>query len=511
LVFEILAELSSTEFKIDKITPEGLKRKYDQQLGHFETVRRSALAGAGIPEEVINSLAEIYTFRAKVPSHELEKVVATTKFLPGQYRVTQSSLSDSPTWKLFKAQAPNTLFFDSKFSPNYAAPFQSNTHEAASNIQRFRSITAFIKAFEKGLTKEQIDHVRSVLDKARLPAERAAKVQEHLSNIKKAFNSHNDHEFEKSLLAATHDIKENTLEYKYLINNVASLQGFDVPTDALPQLPAKRNSEQFIQEFRDAVKSTSQNFPSYAEKLKTLSKNVEAAYANRNKESFAGEHLVTELLSYDLAPALQDELFSVFSTHEGASDAVLNDVLNAHPIAAKLLGDRLETFFTQHFEYTKHYKEGAETLFPHASTNPKFEKHWKSNSHLDSPTPNGIHNSALDEIYVLKLDRLARQFFHYNLDTPLGLSQFEVLANSYDISPGEPSLDRVHGYPPAYHTYEELPIIKYDGYDPFDDMVHPTKQDRDTARSSLLQLIKEKSGRLTSAGGKFISDLKKLE
>jgi hypothetical protein len=509
LILEVLAELSSTEFKMGKITADGLKKKYDQQLGHFETVRRSALAGAGIPEDVINSLAEIYTFRAKVPSHELEKVVATTKFLPGQYRVTQSSLSDSPTWKLLKAQAPNSLFYSSKFSPEYSAPFQSNTQEGALNIQRFRSITAFAKAIENGLTKEQIDHVRSVLDKARLPAERASKVQEHIRSIKKAFHSHNKHDLEKSILAATHDIKENSLEYKYLINTVAALQGYDVPEDTLPQLPAKRNPEQFIKDFRDAVKTAMHSFPSQAEKLKSLSKNVEAAYANRNKESFPGEHLVAELLSYDLSPALQDELFSVFSTHEGASDTVLNDVLNAHPIAAKLLGDRLETFFTQHFEYTKHYKEGAETLFPHASTNPKFEKHFKNNTHLDSPTPNGAHNSALDEIYVLKLDRLARQFFHYNLDTPLGLSQFEVLANSYDISPGEPSLDRVHGYPPAYHTYEELPIIKYDGYDPFDDMVHHTKQDRDNARSTFLHLTKEKIGQ--SSSGKFIADLKKLE
>jgi len=271
--------------------------------------------------------------------------------------------------------------------------------------------------------------------------------------------------------------------------------------------------QKFIKDFRNAVKNATENFPESADKLKALSSHVEKAYENRNKESFAGEHLITELLTVDLSPAQQDELFSVFNTHEGASDAVLNDVLNAHPIAAKLLGDRLETFFTQHFEYTKHYKEGAETLFPHVSTKPKFGKHWGSNAHLESPTPNGPHNSALDEIYVLKLDRLARQFFHYNLDTPLGLSQFEVLSNAYDLSPGEPSLDRVHGYPPAYHTYEELPIIKYDGYDPFEEAEHLTKQDTEKARSSLLHLIKESSvsGKKVTDGGKFIEDLKKLE
>jgi len=239
---------------------------------------------------------------------------------------------------------------------------------------------------------------------------------------------------------------------------------------------------------------------------------VESAFNDRNKESFTGENIVAELLSVELSPALQDELFSVFSNHEGASDAVLNDVLNAHPIAAKLLGDRLETFFTEHFEYTKHFKEGEETLFPHASTHPRFEKHWKTNNHIDSPTPNGPHNSALDEIYVLKLERVARQFFNYNLDTPLGLSQFEVLANTYDLSPGEPSLDRVHGYPPAYHTYEELPIIKYDGFDPFDEAEHPTKEGDKTARSNLLHLIKEQGmGKIADSGTKFIDDLKKLE
>jgi len=315
---------------------------------------------------------------------------------------------------------------------------------------------------------------------------------------------------EKSIKAATDDIKENTLEWQYLIT-LASLQGYEATSDGLPKLPRKSNPEEFIKDFRTSVKTASQHFPDHAEQLKALSKHVEAAYTDRNKESFAGEHLVTELLSVELAPALQDELFSVFNSHEGASDSVLNDVLNAHPIAAKLLGDRLETFFTQHYEYTKHYKEGQETLFPHASTHPRFEKHWKSNTHLESPTPNGPHNSALDEIYVMKLERLAKQFFHYNLDTPLGLSQFEVLSNTYDLSPGEPSLDRVHGYPPAYHTYEELPIIKYDGYDPFEEVDHHnTKQE---GRSKLLNLIKEHGSttKIADGGTKFIDDLKKLE
>jgi len=66
----------------------------------------------------------------------------------------------------------------------------------------------------------------------------------------------------------------------------------------------------------------------------------------------------------------------------------------------------------------------------------------------------------------MKLERLAREFYQFDLDTDLGIASFDILCRTFDISPGELTLERTHGYPPEWHTYEELPIIKFDGYDP---------------------------------------------
>jgi len=66
----------------------------------------------------------------------------------------------------------------------------------------------------------------------------------------------------------------------------------------------------------------------------------------------------------------------------------------------------------------------------------------------------------------MKLERLAKDFLRYDLDTEFGLAQFDTFCHEFDISAGEFTLERTHGFPPAHHTYEELPIIKFDGYDP---------------------------------------------
>jgi len=46
---------------------------------------------------------------------------------------------------------------------------------------------------------------------------------------------------------------------------------------------------------------------------------------------------------------------------------------------------------------------------------------------------------------------------------------FDHLVHTYDISPGEDTLERTHPSPPDPHTYEELPIIKFDGWEECDE------------------------------------------
>jgi hypothetical protein len=379
-------------------------------------------------------------------------------------------MPDYPAWKYFKA-VPNTDSFSAEYNPNKHVPFISNEADAVANIQLFRGLVGLIQAIQKGLTPEQINHIQTVIFRNRLSPDRSALVQDHINKITESYKTNDLALIQSCMLSAKNEFKRDTLEFSYLRAGLSRLKGVDLPDDILPSLTNKKdlNIDDFTTRFREAVQMAIEKHPQYKDNLNRLSKQVLAKTAARDKESFKGQKILEELLHTDLSSAQQKDLLSIFEVQDGASNALLNDVLNAHPIAAKLLGDRLDMFFRDFISYTQNYKEGAETLFPDVSTDPAFEKGWKKDPHFQSPTPNHLpFGSPLEEVYQWKLERLA-QLFNLDLSTTLGLSQFDILSHSYDLSPGELTLERTHTYPAFYHTYEELPIIKYDGYDPFED------------------------------------------
>jgi len=89
--------------------------------------------------------------------------------------------------------------------------------------------------------------------------------------------------------------------------------------------------------------------------------------------------------------------------------------------------------------------------------------------HKDFRIGLGAFSTAFDELYHHKLIRLANEFYNFDLSSDVGMIQFELFMHAYDISPGEEGLDRIHSYPTPLHTYEELPIIKFDGFEESDD------------------------------------------
>jgi len=302
-------------------------------------------------------------------------------------------------------------------------------------------------------------------------------------------NTHN--EVQSCIKSATNEIQPHTLEWSYLMLALSRLKGIDVPENLLPPLHKEQpNVENFNSRFQAALKMAVERHPQYRDKLNLLSKHVQKATAAQQKESFKGQRAIEELINTDLNSAQQRDLLSIFEVQGGASDAILNDALNAHPIAAKLLGDRLENFFGEYVSYSQTYKEGTETLFPDVNSNPIFANGWKKDPHFESPTPNHPpFNSPLDQVYQWKLEKLA-QIFNFDLKTPVGLSQFDIFIHSYDLSPGELSLERVHSYPAFYHTYEELPILKHDGYDPFEELSTETKTALTISQKEVDDLVK---------------------
>jgi len=124
--------------------------------------------------------------------------------------------------------------------------------------------------------------------------------------------------------------------------------------------------------------------------------------------------LLDLLGSSDISMKQFSEALSIFEDNSGSNE-LLNNVLNPHPIAARLMGDRIERLCLEYVQYTKHFDEGAETLFPDIDSNPKYRAYYEEfRPEIDAVAP--VHppfNTAMEDIFQLKLDRLAREFFKF--------------------------------------------------------------------------------------------------
>jgi len=118
--------------------------------------------------------------------------------------------------------------------------------------------------------------------------------------------------------------------------------------------------------------------------------------------------------------------------------------------------------------YTEEYSVGNETIWSreaHQSQelqDMKFEE--LAHPQLDS------FASHMDELFHMKLFRLADSFLDLNLASDQGVLAFENFVHTYDISPGEATLERCFTSPAPPHTYVELPIIKFDGWEEADEV-----------------------------------------
>jgi len=119
------------------------------------------------------------------------------------------------------------------------------------------------------------------------------------------------------------------------------------------------------------------------------------------------------------------------------------------------------------FEHHDHNEEHNKAHDEHIDKMKKyFQNFTKDKDIFITMTP---FATGGDEIYHQQLLRLATEFYGFDLDSDLGRIQFEMFMHTYDISPGEEYLDRSHPTPTPIHSYDELPIIKYDGYEDSDD------------------------------------------
>jgi hypothetical protein len=188
--------------------------------------------------------------------------------------------------------------------------------------------------------------------------------------------------------------------------------------------------------------------------------------------SLQGDLEIMSLLrSARLTPRQQDEILSIFrNDSDNVDNTLLLDAVNPHPVSQRLFGHRIRDLCNERTEYVKNFYEGADTTWVRESNWEKGTEEALEQPTFNAPPVNFTEfNTAMDEILHMKLIRLATDFYGLDLNSDIGLMTFDRLVHTYDISPGEETLDRTHPSPPDLHTYEELPIIKYDGWDEADD------------------------------------------
>jgi len=128
----------------------------------------------------------------------------------------------------------------------------------------------------------------------------------------------------------------------------------------------------------------------------------------------------------------------------------------------------------------------------------------------EEPIPFGSEfNTGADRLMHIKFMRLMRDYWAIDVYSVDGLAKIDNIVHTYDLSPGEPFLDRPHPIPTPHHTYNELPIIKYDGYE-LADWTVPDKDDLEGVEAPIEARLKEFVNILGKSSGQKIhlSDIK---
>lgn len=474
-MLKCFAEICSTEANVPVLSAGALQAKYKEQYGHFEAVTAGALEKEGVPGRIIHHLRGLYKIRSNVRQWEIQQAINVTKFLANDkhIRVTHHGVDkDTSEWRLLgKLQLPGSRFF------NPRVRFLSNKQEQSLNVKTFLGMRGLLKAVETGFTDAQYNHILQILNAKLLTAEDQQKVLTLVREIKDVVKS--DKGKAKDLIRkATNDLPYGPVrEYFFTLctsEDLFDLVVVDEPgqVSALPspypktasvvdQSPTKEAVQAAVAK---ALKDHAGN-AEYVQILKTVSANAEEVFTPENTKLL---DLITILTTAPEDDATFEKLLSIFEEDADAETLkIIGDALNCTPIAAKLFGNRMMVASYDKFHYTKKYFEGEDTLFPRISEDKTSKaaydniKEALTDGTLSPERP--LFTTALDEIYQIKLERLA-EYYGIDLQTDVGIMFFDHFMHNYDISHGEDFLDRVHPYPVPEHTYMELPIIKFDGF-----------------------------------------------
>lgn len=171
----------------------------------------------------------------------------------------------------------------------------------------------------------------------------------------------------------------------------------------------------------------------------------------------------------------KEDFLNMFSTgtESNVPDHVIRNILHPHKVTVALLGNKLKMLLkSEKVEYTNFFTDGSDSMFlkdcealPSRSQVVNDEMH--SENRLVSPVIDRTSDFPTGQSHVhhIKLNKLFFDYYGIDRTTEEGMAIIDQIVHTYDISPGEVSLDRAQAIPMPEHTFDELPLLKYDGYE----------------------------------------------
>jgi len=244
---------------------------------------------------------------------------------------------------------------------------------------------------------------------------------------------------------------------------------------------------------------------------KTLSDNFKGAVEYFLSPSVQKDLEIMNLLRYsELTFKQKDEFLQLFSNgatdnaQNDVSNTVLLDILHPHELTMRLFGNQLKMFLNSEMvEFTEKFTDGSDTYFIRdtdltGKLKTKDEKITNHSTELVAPRfVTSDFSTGQDHVFHLKLMRLLEDYYQMDVSSEEGLAMIDQLFHTYDISPGEDTLERSQPIPMPEHTFDELPIMKYDGFEDCDVDPEPDrtveKFDVSAIEDTLQKFLKEVS------------------
>jgi len=207
--------------------------------------------------------------------------------------------------------------------------------------------------------------------------------------------------------------------------------------------------------------------------------------------------ILTLLRTSDLSFKQKDEFLQIFGnnpalqTSAPVEDRVLLDVLHPHVLTEYLFGKSFYNMLARdNREYTKYFTDGSDSIIKHdheldGNSKVVHDNFMESDALVSPRFGNSFFGCGQDHVNHLKMLRLLQDYYGIDLNTEEGMATVDQLVHTYDISPGELTLERSQAIPMPAHTFDELPLMKFDGWEDSDVAPEPDRSIQDMDLSGI--------------------------